>query len=76
MPIWNIGAFTLLDGKLVLLGGEEEVRRVTGARGREEEGEEIDEWGEERIMERGLPPLYDFPLLWTTGSSPVPGGEC
>lgn len=61
----------------MLLGGEEEVRRVTGARGREEEGEkEIDEWGEERIMERGLPPLYDFPLLWTTGSSPVPGGEC
>lgn len=61
----------------MLLGGEEEVRRVTGARGREEEGEkEIDEWGEERIMERGLPPLYDFPLFWTTGSSPVPGGEC
>ncbi|XP_036997800.2 RAS protein activator like-3 [Artibeus jamaicensis] len=24
VPIWNIGAFTLLDGRLVLLGGEEE----------------------------------------------------
>lgn len=24
VPIWNIGAFALLDGKLVLLGGEEE----------------------------------------------------
>ncbi|XP_012584279.1 PREDICTED: RAS protein activator like-3 isoform X1 [Condylura cristata] len=24
VPVWNIGAFTLLDGKLVLLGGEEE----------------------------------------------------
>lgn len=33
VPIWNIGAFTLLDGKLVLLGSEEEVRRGTGARG-------------------------------------------
>lgn len=33
VPIWNIGAFALLDGKLVLLGGEEEVRRGTGMRG-------------------------------------------
>lgn len=33
VPIWNIGAFTLLDGKLVLLGGEEEVRRGTGVKG-------------------------------------------
>nr|XP_036874223.1 RAS protein activator like-3 [Manis javanica] len=24
VPVWNIGAFTLLDGRLVLLGGEEE----------------------------------------------------
>lgn len=36
MPVWNIEAFTLLDGKLVLLGNEEEVRGATRAR----EGEE------------------------------------
>lgn len=29
VPVWNIGAFTLLDGRLVLLGGEDEVRRGT-----------------------------------------------
>lgn len=44
VPIWNIGAFTLLDGKLVLLGNEEEVRRRTGMgrggwRGRGREGD-------------------------------------
>lgn len=29
VPIWNIGAFTLLDGRLVLLGGEEEGPRCS-----------------------------------------------
>lgn len=32
VPVWNIRAFTLLDGRLVLLGGEEEVRRGPWAR--------------------------------------------
>lgn len=27
VPVWNIGAFTLLDGRLVLLGGEDESPR-------------------------------------------------
>ena len=36
VPVWNIEAFTLLDGKLVLLGNEDEVRGATQAR----EGEE------------------------------------
>ncbi|KAI4541780.1 hypothetical protein MG293_008922 [Ovis ammon polii] len=36
VPVWNIEVFTLLDGKLVLLGNEEEVRGATQAR----EGEE------------------------------------
>ena len=40
VPVWNIGAFTLLDGRLVLLGGEEEVRGVTWARGGKERKEE------------------------------------
>ncbi|CAI9169626.1 unnamed protein product [Rangifer tarandus platyrhynchus] len=30
VPVWNIEAFTLLDGKLVLLGNEEEGPRQTG----------------------------------------------
>lgn len=36
VPVWNIGAFTLLDGRLVLLGGEEEVRGGTQTRGGKE----------------------------------------
>lgn len=36
VPVWNIEAFTLLDGRLVLLGGEEEVREGLWVRGRKE----------------------------------------
>uniref|UniRef100_A0A452T2R0 RAS protein activator like-3 n=1 Tax=Ursus maritimus TaxID=29073 RepID=A0A452T2R0_URSMA len=38
VPIWNIGAFTLLDGKLVLLGGEEEGPRRPRAGSASSEG--------------------------------------
>ncbi|CAK7292594.1 RAS protein activator like-3 [Vulpes lagopus] len=38
VPIWNIGAFTLLDGKLVLLGGEEEGPRRSRAGSASSEG--------------------------------------
>ncbi|XP_044109967.1 RAS protein activator like-3 [Neovison vison] len=38
VPIWNIGAFALLDGKLVLLGGEEEGPRRPRAGSASSEG--------------------------------------
>lgn len=57
VPIWNIGAFTLLDGRLVLLGGEEEVRGRTWARGGERMG------GKERGLR--LPLSACLPFLTT-----------
>lgn len=33
VPVWNISGFTLLDGRLVLLGSEEEVRGAQGEEG-------------------------------------------
>ncbi|XP_006923455.1 RAS protein activator like-3 [Pteropus alecto] len=38
VPVWNIGAFTLLDGRLVLLGGEEEGPRRSRAGSASSEG--------------------------------------
>lgn len=32
MPVWNIDGFTLLEGRLVMLG-EEEVRKSRGGKG-------------------------------------------
>ncbi|XP_006876883.1 PREDICTED: RAS protein activator like-3 [Chrysochloris asiatica] len=36
VPVWDIGAFTLLDGKLVLFGSEEEGRRTRAGSGSSE----------------------------------------
>ena len=83
VPVWNIEAFTLLDGKLVLLGNEDEVRgphrQGKGKKGREQE----EQYGSMRgITERCLPLLLSvfLPFLtihscWGTGSSPAPDGE-
>jgi len=71
VPVWNIEAFTLLDGKLVLLGNEDEVRGATQARKgeerkgarravREHEGYNRKVFASPSVC---LSPLSDHPLL-------------
>lgn len=65
VPVWNIEAFTLLDGRLVLLGGEEEVREGLWTRGRKEgKGGGIMERCLPLPRSVCLPSLSDYPLLW------------
>lgn len=86
VPVWNIEAFTLLDGKLVLLGNEDEVRGATQARKgeerkgarravREHEGYNRKVFASPSVC---LSPLSDHPLLLGDRvlASPGWGGPC
>lgn len=63
MPVWDIGGFTLLEGRLVLLG-EEEVRKIE-----ERKGDWTDAVAKGQTLETYAPPpclspLPDCRLLW------------
>lgn len=72
MPVWNIEAFTLLDGRLVLLGGEEEVREGLWVRGREE-GKGMGPWKVSASPSTRLPSLSDYSLLRRSRGLASPG---